>query len=93
TKFRYIVWLATLFRAIGSSGDTDGSLKAVNSASYDFTSHGLKQVSPYQAKPNRRDRRTGVDTAASFDFWVRYREVIRFEREIGSFLDSCPSRH
>jgi hypothetical protein len=41
---RYIVRLATLFRVLGSSGDTDGSLKAVNSASYDFSSHVQKRV-------------------------------------------------
>jgi len=28
TNLRYIVRLATLFRALGSSGDTDGSLKS-----------------------------------------------------------------
>ncbi|MGI2142763.1 hypothetical protein [Shewanella frigidimarina] len=40
----YIVWLATLFRAIGPHGDTDGSLKAVNSASYDSRRTGRNEL-------------------------------------------------
>ncbi|CDT68176.1 hypothetical protein VCR5J5_780021 [Vibrio crassostreae] len=42
TKLRYVVRAAALFRLLGSSGDTDGSLCVVNNASYDFRSHGQK---------------------------------------------------
>ncbi|MFA0274840.1 hypothetical protein, partial [Vibrio sp. 10N.222.48.A11] len=39
TKLRYIVRAASLFRLLGTSGSTDGSLFVVNNASYDFRSH------------------------------------------------------
>ena len=42
TNLRYIVRLATLFRALGSSGDTDGSLK----------SGEQRFIRPHVARPN-----------------------------------------